>query len=316
MTERRDGDKDVDVTLEHACTEALRDKSPDVRDSTLERYTQGLNHFVKFVGKDTPVQDALAKDTVQMFKASRLDAGAKQQTVNNDIGAVSVVTSYALSKGWITERPKIKRFKYSARIRWLEKDQIAGYMATLRRRFRTQMQLLLGTGMRLGESEALRVCDLQLGSKECRAMIEDSKTAMGVRTVFVPAWVAEALRAHVSEGNLSGTDRLFTIVRREVQKEHNRACNLAGIHSYTIHDHRHTVAVHLARVGMPLHLVQQQLGHEHIEQTMKYARFHPSYSDVAGYFDAVSLGLGLSVPTPNSTANNTPQGEREPTHAA
>ena len=115
------------------------------------------------------------------------------------------------------------------------------------------------------------------------------------------------------EHNLSGTDGLFSIPRREVQEEHRRACKLAGIHSYTIHDHRHTSAVHLAWVGMPLHLVQQQLGHERIEQTMKYARFHPSYSDVAGYFDAVSEELGLAGSAPNNISNNTRQEEGEVT---
>jgi hypothetical protein len=49
---------------------------------------------------------------------------------------------------------------------------------------------------------------------------------------------------------------------------------------------------------MPLHLLQQQLGHANISQTMRYAQFHLSYSDVADYFDRVSESLGLqSKPT-------------------
>jgi len=45
---------------------------------------------------------------------------------------------------------------------------------------------------------------------------------------------------------------------------------------------------------MPLHLLQQQLGHANINQTMPYARFHPDYSDVGEYFDRVALRFGLS----------------------
>ena len=80
-----------------------------------------------------------------------------------------------------------------------------------------------------------------------RLSVRDSKTETGVRSVFVPPWAAEAVSEHIEELGLSGTDRLFTAQRRTVQAEHNRACDLVGIPEYTIHDHRHTAAVALAR---------------------------------------------------------------------
>ena len=116
-----------------------------------------------------------------------------------------------------------------------------------------------------------------MGGSEARAQIRDSKTESGVRNVFLPAWVADTLRAYIAEREISGTDRLFTVPRRTTQKEHTRACKLAGIHGYTIHDHRHTAAVHLARAGMPLNLLMRQLGHSTIKMTMRYAAFHPDY---------------------------------------
>ena len=250
--------------------------------------------------------DRLRDDVVQRFKAHRLKEDAAQQTVNNDLGAVSILVTYALRKGWISERPEITRFDYESRIRWLDSGQLAGYMAALRPAFRAQMQLLVATGMRLGESESLRVCDLRFGDGDSRAMIENSKTSAGVRTAFVPEWVAEAVEAHIGTHGLSGTNRLFCIDRRSVQAEHTRACKLSGIHGYTIHDHRHTAAVYLARAGMPLHLLQQQLGHKHIEMTMKYSRFHPDYSDVAEYFQAVGERLGLGT---GNNPGNTPTPE-------
>lgn len=93
---------------------------------------------------------------------------------------------------------------------------------------------------------------------------------------------------------MSGTNRLFTIPRGTVREEHRRACKIAGIPLYTMHDHRHTAAVHLARAGMPLHLLQQQLGHANIAMTMRYARFHPEYGDVGKYFERVGETFGVS----------------------
>jgi len=132
-----------------------------------------------------------------------------------------------------------------------------------------------------------------------------SKTDSGVRNVFIPEWAADALRTHIEECGISGTDRLFTMPRRTTQKEHSRACKLAGIHGYTIHDHRHTAAVHLARAGMPLNLLMRQLGHGTIEMTMRYADYHPAYSDMEAYFDRVGETLGLGAP--GNRSGNTPQ---------
>ncbi len=76
-----------------------------------------------------------------------------------------------------------------------------------------------------------------------------------------------------------------------MQKEHKRTCQLVGLARYTFHDHRHTTAVQLAKAGMPFHLLQQQLGHANITQTMEYARFNPDFMDVAKYFDRVETEL-------------------------
>ncbi len=285
--------REQDAPLPEAVHAALRAKAPDVKPSTLGRYGDGLTHFGRFAGEDATVRAALTTDGVQEFKAARLADGAARETVNNDLQAVSVLASYALRKGWIDERPQIKRFKARVRIRYLTAAEIRPYFAAVRKPFRPIFELLLGTGMRLGEAEGLRVCDLKLADGEARALVTDAKTADGVRPVFVPPWVARTLCEQI-ERALTGTDRLFTIKRRTIQKEHERACKIAGIPDYTIHDHRHTAAVHLARAGMPLNLLQQQLGHARIDMTMRYARFHPEYSDVGGYFEEAGKQLGLT----------------------
>lgn len=299
--------KRPDATLAVAVEAALGDKAPDVAESTMERYRTGTGHFRDFVGDDVAVRDALTVERIQEFKAHRLEQGRAKQTVNNDVGAVSVVATYAAKRGGIDERPEVKRYEYEERVRWLDADQVAAYTDALRPRFRTQMRLLMATGMRLGESEALRVADLRLGHGDGRLMVDDAKTPGGVRTVFVPRWAAHELREHVGGRGLAGPDRLFTIGRRIVQREHVRACEAAGVDDYTIHDHRHTAAVHLAGAGMPLHLLQQQLGHKHIEMTMKYAKFNPDYADVEPYFDRVADRLGVA----NGNGNGCQPGRRQ-----
>jgi integrase len=300
--------RSADVALTRSISAALRWKEPDVAPTTLQRYETALSHFQSFCGPNATVRLSLTTENVQAFKKHRLDGGAKRETVNNDLGGVSVLSTYCLDQGLVDSRPKVKRFKSVVRIRYLEPDQINLYMAAVRRPFRTLFGLLIGSAARLGEAEALRICDLRLSEHGACALVEDAKTPEGVRPVFLPLWVAESLRAHIEEHRLSGTDPLFSIPRRTVQKEHSRACRIAGIHAYTIHDHRHTAAVSLARASMPLHLLQQQLGHTRIEMTMRYARFHPEYGDVALYFERVGESLGFGR-TGNRSGNTTQQPE-------
>ena len=146
--------------LAEACEEALRLKAPDVKARTLEVYTTGLAHFRRFAGL-LSVREALTTDQIQEFKAFRKEEGVKNETINNDLIAVSILTTLALRRNWIDKRPEISRFTTKIRINYIESDQIAPYMATLRRQYRPLFQLLVGSGMRLGEAEALRVCDLR-----------------------------------------------------------------------------------------------------------------------------------------------------------
>jgi integrase len=295
-----------DLRLSRAVDLALKAKKPDVKESTYERYKQGLEHFKEFVGATTTVRDVVTTDVVQEFKAHRLDNGAARETVNNDLGAVSILATYCVRKDLIPERPAIKRFKTVNRIMYLDAEQIRVYMASVRGEHRTLFELLIGTGLRLGEAEAIRVCDLRLRGSEGKVFVHDAKTPEGHRTPFLPKWVVESLRTHMAARDLSGEDLLFTIPRRTVQKEHHRACRAAGIHDYRVHDHRHTAAVHLARAGMPLHLLQKQLGHALIEMTMRYSDFHPEYGDVGLYFNRVAEELGLQGNTGAQLPQNSP----------
>lgn len=289
-------------TTTGALEAALRDKAPDVTDKTLRGYRTSLALFAEFVGGETPVHEALTTDRIQQFKQyRRAEDEAAKETVNNDLTAISVLATYAQRKGWLTTRPTFNTYDRVTRIEYLESPEISAYMAELRPAFRPQQQLLIGTGMRLGETEELRVTDLQFGSDN-RANVRDAKSASGVRHVYIPEWVVDTLRDHLERTGRSGTDDVFAIPRSTVQWEHRQARAAIGRPDYRLHDHRHTAAVHLARNGMPLHLLQRQLGHSSIDQTMKYASYHPGYSDFSKYFDRVADSLSGPQPDPEAEA--------------
>ena len=113
MTQRLD---QADVSLAEATRSALRAKQADVAESTLTRYGEGLDHFLRHVGPQSPIAEALTTEQVREFKTARLQAGASHETINNDLGAVSILVSHAVERGWIRERPVIKRYDSTVRI--------------------------------------------------------------------------------------------------------------------------------------------------------------------------------------------------------
>lgn len=288
-----------DVSLEYAIERALAHKKPDVTERTHDGYTTGLSHFLRIVGRST-VREALTDETIQSFKRERLEEGMAEQTVNNNLQAVSILATFAEIKGWVESRPEIRRFPTKVRIRWMDASQIRLYMAHLPEQYRPLMELLIATGMRLGEAESLTAGDVREGSDRMEIQIREAK-GESQRTVFVPPWAAETVRVLIEDRELQPNDGIFDHRRRTVQYAHSEAASDAGVGDHTIHDHRHTAAVHMAKAGMPLNLIQQQLGHKHIEQTMRYARFHPDYGDVEPHFQKMGRNLGLSGDTAGGT---------------
>jgi integrase len=156
------------------------------------------------------------------------------------------------------------------------------------------MVTLIGTGMRLGEAETLRVCNVRFG-EGCEFAVQDSKTEEGIRPVFGPKWVAGVLRKHIESESLSGDNLLFRPIHRStIGAEHHRARKLAGIVMlYKLKDHRHTFAVTAAKQGMPIPQIATQLGHTDIKVTMRYAKYHPDYRDNSRYFAKMERAWGV-----------------------
>lgn len=242
------------------------------------------------------VREMLDPETVRRFKQHRKNKGMSDATINNDMNAIAALAKAALEKGWIDRKPPLKRYATKDRVRFLEPAQVRDYLNELRPDFRLYMRLLLSTGMRLGEVEQLRVHQVRAARDEPHLQVETSKTAEGTRPVTLPEHLAKDLQAHIDERGLKPNEEVFSLARRTVQKEHDRACEEVGLPDYTVHDHRHTAAVHLARSGTPLHLIKEHLGHRHIKSTMKYAKYHPDYGEMSPHVEGVARHLGITEP--------------------
>lgn len=272
----------------------------DDQDGTKSSERPEANASPKMHGAESDpvtVREMLDPEMVRRFKQHRQNEGMSNATINNDMNAIAALAKAALEKGWVDSKPPLKRYATKDRVRFLEPEQVRDYLNELRPDFRLYMRLLLSTGMRLGEAEQLRVHQVRATRDEPQLQVETSKTAEGTRPVTLPRDLAKELQAHIDDRGLEPSEEVFSLARRTVQKEHDRACDIVGLPDYTVHDHRHTAAVHLARSGTPLHLIKEHLGHRHIKSTMKYAKYHPDYGEMSPHIEGVARHLGIDEPS-------------------
>ncbi len=104
------------------------------------------------------------------------------------------------------------------------------------------------------------------------------KTGSSVRDVPVPEPLAHLLAEHVTRFPIGPSDLLFAAPfndYRAARRVFSRACRVAGLRSVTLHDLRHTFAVHATQAGVPIPRIQKLLGHATVAMAMRYMKHAP-----------------------------------------
>lgn len=144
-------------------------------------------------------------------------------------------------------------------------------------RDRALIVLLLRTGMRIGELLNVKVSDIILSEKKILLYIgeknfqgrvvyfsEDAEEAL-VEWLEVRNKHKEYLFYSPARENISHT-AIWTVMRNLLAK--------AGLlnKGYSLHNLRHTFATTMLNAGLRLEVLQQLLGHQSIEMTLRYAK--------------------------------------------
>jgi integrase len=146
--------------------------------------------------------------------------------------------------------------------------------------------LALRTGMRIGELLALRWPNASLRAARvhvCEAIVRGIRgTPKGNRTRDIPlsAQAMDALRQQ-RHSRVCGEQVFCDLEGKPLRWEQCKkplaiACRLAELRPVGWHTLRHTFASHLVMRGVALKAVQELLGHQSIEMTMRYAHLAPA----------------------------------------
>jgi len=292
----------INAFLDHLRT---RDCSP----YTVDGYRRDLETFFTWLreqtGRDIPPAEVTPFD-VQRYRDALVDAGYKPSTVNRRISSLRAFFAWANQAGNITNDPThgVKLIRQARRVpRALTKQEVYLLQRTAAarrqltearangeitpavvtaRRDEAILNLLLYTGIRVGELVALRVADVELSERKGKVIVRSGK-GRKYREVPLHLEARKALRAYLEVRPNGEDDHLFLgqrgpLTARGVQFRLEEIGREAGVR-VTPHVLRHTFATRLLReAGVDLVTTATLLGHESVSTTAIYTQ--PNEADL------------------------------------
>jgi integrase len=256
-------------------------------------------------GRDTPLSD-ITKGLLADYRKERIETGTTGATVNRDMVAVqSFLRWVRTTRGLAAPTLEVPRQRESqGRQRWLDAAEIERLRSVLSREWWSLFGLLVFTGLRVGEAQGLTWDDIRLAERIIRVRngspSEEAsgkrrlKTESSDRDVPIPEPMAIEIAQLAATIPTGPADPLFPGELGDYHfayRAFKRARKAARLDGVTIHDLRHTFAVHWVLAALPIPRLQKILGHATPTMTMRYMRHAPD-----GFFaqDAARVAASLA----------------------
>lgn len=273
---------------------------------TQRAYACDLGFFRRWTGH-TALADALTTDAVEAWRRHLDDRQFAATTIKRRLAALRAMAKWLEREGHLVDNPfrrlelgiklprRLPRNLSQRDLRLLLQgvrvvtgsDPFGGWL------LRFTVELLLTTGIRIGEACAIRLSDLDLEGRTIRIVGKGSRE----RQVFlIDEQLLRLTRRYLKARAAAGpaTDRLLTTSRGTpaspdyVRRKLHEAVRGSGIDGkVTPHMLRHTAATQYLECGVDMRFVQRLLGHSSIATTEIYTHV----SDTA--LRSAVLGAGV-----------------------
>ena len=268
--------------------------SQDRSSKTVNGYLADLTRFAAWFEQTngeplTPVR--LTPTDIRLYRSALQDRQAKPATINRQLSAIRAYGKWAIESEQISSDPMrgvklIQGQKLAPK--WLDRSQqdklISAAEKTLNaaqtdfarqvaQRDLSIVQLLMNTGLRIGELCALAREDVVLSPKKGKIIVRKGK---GERRREIPlnASAREALNNWLAVRGADGT-LLFSGKRGDgisISGVHLRLAELGRVAKLEVHAHtlRHCFAKNLIDAGVSIEKVASLLGHSRLDTTRIY----------------------------------------------
>jgi integrase/recombinase XerD len=250
--------------------------------STIVAYGKDIEQLVGFLHEleKHHVHD-VAKEDIEAFLAKMNNDGYTPKSISRKINSTRTFYRFLKINEYVTDDPSllVAHPKYQlAPPRILTPTEYRALRDAARNdaRMSAIIELLLQTGIRIGELTALKLTDIQKDSLHIPAMEKHEE-----RVVPLNKRAQEALKRYLEVRPKSANEHLFItksgkpFLIRNIRTSVERYFRLAEIKNAKVNDLRHTFVAHHLKHGASLVLLSKMLGHKRLSTTERYLEYVP-----------------------------------------
>jgi len=245
--------------------------------STILAYDNDLKQFADFLSKRQITQvNSIGKEQIEEFKEYLAYNKYLPKSASRKLNAIKSFFRYSKNQNLIETNPteNVEYPQYETKPpRILSQMEYRALRDAVRNdiRLAAVIELLLQTGLRIGELARLELDDIkdnQLRIRAYESQPERNITFSQAAKKALDRWLELRPKTKTKNVFITKTGRPFLI--RNIRTIINRYFREAGIKDATINDLRHTFIAHQLASGASVVLIQKMVGHKRLSTTEKY----------------------------------------------
>lgn len=248
--------------------------------ATILAYGKDIDQLASFLGElEKEHIHEVSKDDLQAFLAKMSDKGYTPKSISRKLNSTRTFYRFLKVSELITDDPSllVSHPRYElAPPRILKPTEYRALRDASRNdpRMFAIIELLLQTGIRIGELAELRLSDHQDDNLKIRPYEKHEE-----RTVPLNRSAKEALSRYLQVRPKVTDDHVFVtksgkpFLVRNIRTAIERYFRLAEIENAKVNDLRHTFVAHHIKHGVSLVLLSKVLGHKRISTTERYLEY-------------------------------------------
>lgn len=249
--------------------------------ATVLAYGKDVDQLVDFVALQHKYEPSMINEQdIENFKVFLKNEKYTSKSISRKVNSIKSFFRFLRSQNFVADNPAahVSHPKYEvAPPRVLSKLEYRALRDASRDdvRLSSIIELLLQTGMRIGELANLRIEDVDLKKKSILIQPYESRDS---RTVPLSDAAVKAIEGYLAVRPKSDDNTLFLtktgnpFLVRNIRTAVDRYFKIAGIENAKVNDLRHTFIIHQLRAGTPINYVSRLVGHKRLSTTEKYLK--------------------------------------------
>lgn len=272
----------VKITLTAARDEFIANLRETKRaTATVLAYGKDVEQLITFVAEQHKYEPSVVNEQdIENFKVSLKNEKYTSKSISRKINSIKSFFRFLQLKHYVSDNPAthVSHPRYEvAPPRVLSKLEYRALRDACRDdvRLSSIIEVLLQTGMRIGELANLQIDDVDLKKKQVNIRAYESRDERMVplsdaAVKAIESYLAVRPKADDKTLYLTKTGNPFLV--RNIRTAVDRYFRIAGIENAKVNDLRHTFIIHQLRAGTPITYVSKLVGHKRLSTTEKYLK--------------------------------------------